>query len=40
MFCWPQSVFIHEWPANAPELWWFPYEPMKTKIVSWLSRFS
>jgi len=26
MFCWPQSVFVHEWPAKAPELWWFPYD--------------
>ena len=40
MFCWPQSVFIHEWPANVPELWWFPYQPLKTKLVSWLTRWS
>lgn len=38
MFCWPQSVYVHEWPANAPELWWFPYDAMKTRVVSWISR--
>jgi acyl-CoA reductase-like NAD-dependent aldehyde dehydrogenase len=38
MFCWPQSVFVHEWPAKAPELWWFPYNDFKTKLVSWISR--
>lgn len=40
MFCWPQAVLIHEWPAATPELWWFPYDPLKTKIISWLTRFS
>jgi acyl-CoA reductase-like NAD-dependent aldehyde dehydrogenase len=40
MFCWPQAVYIHEWPANVPELWWFPYEPLKAKIISWLTRLS
>jgi acyl-CoA reductase-like NAD-dependent aldehyde dehydrogenase len=39
-FCWPQSVYIHEWPANVPELWWFPYEKAKTRLISWLTRFS
>lgn len=38
MFCQPQSVLAHEWPANAPELWWFPYDELKAKIVSWLTR--
>lgn len=38
MFCWPQAVFTHEWPANAPELWWFPYDDFKTKLVGWISR--
>jgi acyl-CoA reductase-like NAD-dependent aldehyde dehydrogenase len=38
MFCWPQSVLVHEWPAKAPELWWFPYEPLKTRLVSWITR--
>ena len=39
-FCWPQSVYVHEWPANASELWWFPYDAAKTKLISWLTRFS
>lgn len=38
MFCYPQSVFMHEWPAKAPELWWFPYDDFKTRVVSWISR--
>lgn len=38
MFCWSQSVLVHEWPAKAPELWWFPYEPLKTRLVSWITR--
>ncbi|MBI3552616.1 MAG: aldehyde dehydrogenase family protein [Elusimicrobia bacterium] len=38
MFCWPQSVFVHEWPAKASELWWFPYDDFKTKLVTWISR--
>lgn len=37
-FCWPQSVFVHEWPANAPELWWFPYSAAKRRILSWVSK--
>lgn len=40
LFCWPQSVLVHEWPARAPELWWFPYKGLKTKLVSWLARLS
>ncbi len=38
MFCWPQSVFIHEWPARAPEPWWFPYDRAKTRLVSWIMK--
>ncbi len=38
MFCAPQSIFMHEWPPAAPELWWFPYEDMKTRIVSWFAK--
>ena len=38
MFTWPQAVFVHEWPADQPELWWFPYTPLKNKIVSWLTK--
>jgi acyl-CoA reductase-like NAD-dependent aldehyde dehydrogenase len=39
-FCWPQSVYIHEWPANAPELWWFPYEAGKTRLIEFLAKLS
>ncbi len=38
MFCWPQSVFVHEWPAKAPELWWFPYDAAKTRLLSWITK--
>ncbi len=38
MFCWPQSVLVHEWPAKAPELWWFPYEPLKTRLAGWIAK--
>jgi len=38
MFCWPQSVYVHEWPASAPELWWFPYEAAKTRIAELISK--
>lgn len=38
MFCWPQSVVVHEWPAKAPELWWFPYDAAKSRLLSWLMR--
>ena len=40
MFCWSQSVEIHEWPAKAGELWWFPYKAWKTRLVSRLTRWS
>ncbi len=40
MFCWAQSVFVHEWPAKASELWWFPYDDFKTKLVAWISRWA
>ena len=40
MFCETQSVMVHEWPANSPELWWFPYDKLKAKILSWVVRFS
>ena len=40
MFCEPQSVLVHEWPADAPEPWWFPYTALKAKLVSWLQFFS
>ncbi|MBI5201695.1 MAG: aldehyde dehydrogenase family protein [Elusimicrobia bacterium] len=40
MFCQSQSVLAHEWPANAPEPWWFPYNELKVKLVSWLTKLS
>lgn len=40
MFCYPQSVLVHEWPANLPELWWFPYSRFKTRLLSFLSHWS
>ena len=33
MFCEIQSVMVHEWPTNQPELWWFPYNKLKAKIL-------
>jgi len=38
MFCQPQSVIVHEWPANLPEFWWFPYQRVKARLLSWLTR--
>ncbi|OGR88485.1 MAG: hypothetical protein A3J74_07570 [Elusimicrobia bacterium RIFCSPHIGHO2_02_FULL_57_9] len=38
MFCWTQSVVVHEWPFRGSELWWFPYTPFKTRLLSWISR--
>jgi acyl-CoA reductase-like NAD-dependent aldehyde dehydrogenase len=40
MFCNQQAVLVHEWPASQPELWWFPYENFKTRVLSWLARFT
>jgi acyl-CoA reductase-like NAD-dependent aldehyde dehydrogenase len=39
-FCSTQSVYVHEWPANQPELWWYPYDQAKTKLIAWLAKFS
>lgn len=38
MFCQSQSVFIHEGPASVPELWWFPYQDFKSRLVSWIAK--
>lgn len=38
MFCWQQSVYVHEWPASAPELWWFPYDAAKSRLTEFISR--
>lgn len=38
MYCWPQAVYVHEWPASTPELWWFPYDAFKSKLTAWISR--
>lgn len=40
MFCEQQSVIVHEFPANQPEFWWFPYARFKSAILSWLLRAS
>ena len=40
MFCEPQSVIVHEWPADQPELWWFPYSRLKSRILSFLARWT
>ncbi|MBI4375343.1 MAG: aldehyde dehydrogenase family protein [Elusimicrobia bacterium] len=37
MFCWQQSVCVHEWPSQSPDLWWFPYDAFKAKILRWVS---
>lgn len=39
MFCWPQAVYVHEWPAAIAELKWFPYEDVKTRLIKWMARF-
>jgi acyl-CoA reductase-like NAD-dependent aldehyde dehydrogenase len=28
-----QAVLEHEWPADVPDPWWFPYEPRKTALL-------
>lgn len=28
-----QSVMVHEWPADVPDPWWFPYEKRKTALL-------
>lgn len=28
-----QSVVVHEWPDNAPDLWWFPYGERKAGFL-------
>lgn len=39
MFCWPQAVYVHEWPAAAAEMKWFPYKDVKTRLVRWMACF-
>ncbi|MBI4385798.1 MAG: aldehyde dehydrogenase family protein [Elusimicrobia bacterium] len=38
MFCHQQSVLIHEWPSRWAEPWWFPYDRIKSRGISWLAR--
>ncbi len=38
MFCQQQSVIVHEWPANAPEIWWFPYNRAKSRLLSFITK--
>lgn len=40
MFTQTQSFIVHEWPASLPDLWWFPYDRFKTKLLSLLTRLS
>jgi acyl-CoA reductase-like NAD-dependent aldehyde dehydrogenase len=40
MFCWPQSVLVHEWSADGPDPWWFPYSRAKANFMRWLARLS
>lgn len=40
MFCQEQALFIHEWPKNLPDLWWFPYRSWKSRWTRWLSKLS
>jgi acyl-CoA reductase-like NAD-dependent aldehyde dehydrogenase len=29
-----QSVLVHEWPRDAADPWWFPYERRKTSVLA------
>ncbi len=29
-----QSLIVHEWPADVPDPWWYPYEARKTSLLS------
>ncbi|MDE2290907.1 MAG: aldehyde dehydrogenase family protein [Elusimicrobia bacterium] len=40
MFTQEQSVVVHEWPADVPDPWWFPYSRLKARAMAWLSRFA
>lgn len=39
MFCQEQSLVVHEWPLDAPDLWWFPYGRLKSRALAFLARF-
>ncbi|TPW19045.1 MAG: putA2, partial [Elusimicrobia bacterium] len=38
MFCQEQSLVIHEWPLDTPDLWWFPYGRLKSRALAILAR--
>lgn len=38
MFCQEQSLVIHEWPLDQPDLWWFPYGRLKSRVLAFLAR--
>ncbi len=38
MFCQQQSVIVHEWPSDVPEIWWFPYSRAKSRLLSFLTK--
>ncbi|MEE8425582.1 MAG: aldehyde dehydrogenase family protein [Elusimicrobiota bacterium] len=40
MFTESQSVIVHEWPADIPDLWWFHYSRLKSKLLAWLIRWT
>jgi len=29
-----QSLIVHEWPLDMPDLWWFPYEKRKASLLA------
>jgi acyl-CoA reductase-like NAD-dependent aldehyde dehydrogenase len=29
-----QSLLVHEWPLDVPDLWWFPYDKRKASFVA------
>jgi acyl-CoA reductase-like NAD-dependent aldehyde dehydrogenase len=39
MFCQEQSLVVHEWPLDTPDLWWFPYSRLKSRALAFLARF-
>jgi acyl-CoA reductase-like NAD-dependent aldehyde dehydrogenase len=38
LFCRPQSVWVHEWPAAGADPWWLPYSRAKARWLRLLSR--
>ncbi|HBL17074.1 MAG: hypothetical protein A2X36_06400 [Elusimicrobia bacterium GWA2_69_24] len=40
MFCQSQSVIVHEWPADSPDPWWFPYDRAKARLLELITRWT